>query len=174
MFNALKIPSLSRLVQVGIRDYCPAEKECADQDDRVKVWTDHALASAMYRGTLWHDLCLEIVKALPEQVYISFDIDGLLPSYAPGTGTPVPGGLEYNQALHLLEVLYQSGRRIVGFDLVEVAPSKGDREWNGNVGARLLYRLSNLCLASNRSSFTRTKGRQVTTNAKISTRKPKI
>ena len=174
MFNALRIPSLSRLVQVGIRDYCPAEKECAEQDERVTVWTDHALASAMHRGTHWHDLCLEIVKALPEQVYISFDIDGLRPCYAPGTGTPVPGGLEYNQALHLLEVLYQSGRRIVGFDLVEVAPSKGDREWNGNVGARLLYRLSNLCLASNGSALTRNKGRQAAPKTKNSNRKPKI
>lgn len=151
MFNALQIPTLQRLVQVGIRDFCPAEKELADQDDRVQVWTDHALSSALFVGQPWQALCEEIIQSLPQNVYISLDIDGLQPFFAPGTGTPVPGGLDFNQALHLLEVLYRSGRRIVGFDLVEVAPSKGDREWNGNVGARLLYRLSNLCLASQRS-----------------------
>ena len=81
---------------------------------------------------------------------MSFDIDGLSPDNCPGTGTPVPGGLSYREAVYLLASLVESGRRIVGFDLTEVAPQAGDGEWNANVGARLLYKLANLCLRSNR------------------------
>jgi agmatinase len=54
----------------------------------------------------------------------------------------VPGGLSFDQATYLLRVLVESGRRIVGFDLNEVAPSSNENdEWDGNVGARLLYKL---------------------------------
>ncbi|MFM8960365.1 MAG: arginase family protein, partial [Bacteroidota bacterium] len=148
MFNALQIPSLTSLVQVGIRDYCPAEKELAQEDDRIRSWFDHDLQAANFRGQHWNNLCVDIIKDLPDKVYVSFDIDGLEPFNCPGTGTPVPGGLAYAQAIHLLETLYHSGREIIGFDLCEVAPSKGDREWNANVGARILYKLCNLCLAS--------------------------
>jgi len=58
----------------------------------------------------------------------------------------VPGGLSWHQALQLLRVLGQSGRRVVGFDLCEVAP--GDDEWDANVGARLLYKLAGWAIAT--------------------------
>lgn len=54
--------------------------------------------------------------------------------FCPNTGTPVPGGLEFSQAVLLLDVLVRSGRTIVGLDLNEVAP--GEDEWDANVGAR--------------------------------------
>jgi agmatinase len=92
-------------------------------------------------------MCDEIVERLPEQVYISVDIDGLDPSLCPGTGTPVPGGLDFGQLQTLLERVTERGRRVVGFDLVEVAPRPGD-EWDGNVGARVLYRLCGVALHS--------------------------
>ena len=73
---------------------------------------------------------------------MSFDIDGLSPEYCPHTGTPVPGGFSFDQAGYLLRVLVESGRRIVGFDLNEVAPSSDPTDdWDGNVGARLLFKL---------------------------------
>ena len=87
-------------------------------------------------------MCKEIVGHLPPKVHISFDIDGLESLYCPNTGTPVPGGLSYEQILHLLRVFKDSGKHLLGFDLVEVAPGQDD--WNGNVGARLLYRLCSL------------------------------
>lgn len=59
----------------------------------------------------------------------------------------MPGGLEFEQALYLVLQLVESGRRIIAFDLNEVAP--GDDEWDANVGARLLYRLANLTARSN-------------------------
>jgi agmatinase len=73
-------------------------------------------------------------------VHISFDIDGLDPALCPHTGTPVAGGLSFNRACTLLEILAKSGRTIVSFDLNEVCPGEDD-DWDANVGARLLYKL---------------------------------
>jgi agmatinase len=60
----------------------------------------------------------------------------------------VPGGLTFPEMCHLLETLANSGRRVIGFDLCEVAPAKGDGEWNANVGARALYKLLGCTLRS--------------------------
>jgi len=80
-------------------------------------------------------------------VYVTFDIDGLDPALCPGTGTPVPGGFSYAEAIILLEQLLVRGRKVIGFDLVEVAQS-ANGEWDGNVGARILYELCGVALAS--------------------------
>lgn len=147
MYNALKINKLKKLVQVGIRDICQAETALAAKEDRVAIYYDQDLKEAAFEGKSWAAQAAEIVEQLPEQVYVSFDIDGLDPKLCPGTGTPVPGGLQFEQAMYLLKVVVQSGRKIVGFDLCEVAP--GETEWNGNVGARALYRMANLAGVSN-------------------------
>ena len=85
---------------------------------------------------------IEIIEQLPKHVYMSFDIDGLDPKLCPATGTPVAGGLEFHQAIYLLKKLVLSDRKIIGFDLCEVAPGRDD--WDANVGARVLYHLCNL------------------------------
>ncbi|MBF9255612.1 agmatinase family protein [Pontibacter sp. 172403-2] len=147
MYNALKLPQVKKLVQVGIRDLCQAEAELAQQSNgRVTIFYDASLKENMYAGDSWKKECKKIIAQLPQKVYISFDIDGLDPKLCPGTGTPVPGGLEFEQAVFLIKQLVKSGREIIGFDLCEVAP--GDSEWNGNVGARLLYKLCNWAAAS--------------------------
>ena len=69
------------------------------------------------------------------------DIDGLDPALCPNTGTPVPGGLSFQEASYVMGAVAHSGRRIIGFDLVEVAPDAAGGEWDANVGARLLYKL---------------------------------
>jgi agmatinase len=79
-------------------------------------------------------------------VYISFDIDGLTPHLCPHTGTPVAGGIDFDEAIYILVKLVDSGREIIGFDLCEVGGL--GHEWDGNVGARILYKLSNLAMAS--------------------------
>ncbi|MBO1351992.1 MAG: agmatinase family protein [Hormoscilla sp. GUM202] len=140
MYNAMKILQISRLVQVGIRDVCEAEMAMVRGDRRIVMFDDWQLKANAYEGTTWAAQCQEIISNLPDKVYISFDIDGLNPSYCPHTGTPVPGGLEFNEAIYLLRSLVQSGKKIIGFDLCEVAP--GDDEWDGNVGARVLYKLA--------------------------------
>ncbi len=139
MFNALKIPAVSKLVQVGIRDFCEAEYQLIQRSaGRIRTFFDDDLKSRLNSGNSWEVLCTEIIKELPQKVYISFDIDGLDPRYCPHTGTPVPGGLEYFHAVDLIKAIAISGRTIIGFDLNEVA----GHDWDANVGARLLWQLS--------------------------------
>jgi agmatinase len=147
MFNALKISQITRLVQVGLRDYCEAELQLMKSDNRISTFFDRDNKHQLYNGISWSVICDQIIEQLPENVYISFDIDGLDPKLCPNTGTPVPGGLEFEQSLYLIEKVVNSGRRIIGFDLNEVAP--GSDDWDANIGARLLYRLANMCLVSN-------------------------
>ena len=82
-----------------------------------------------------------MLESLPQHVYLSFDIDGLDPALCPHTGTPVLGGLSFPEVSALLRAVVETGRRIVGLDLCEVAPDPGGSEWDGNVGARVLYKL---------------------------------
>ncbi len=141
MYNAIhEIDNLKRLVQVGIRDLSQDEMNLATQHERIVMFNDEALNEAMFNGKNWQQLCNDIVAELPSNVYISFDIDGLSPDLCPNTGTPVPGGLSFQQATCLLKTLAKSGKRIVGFDLNEVA-SNENNDWDANVGARLLYKL---------------------------------
>jgi agmatinase len=143
MFNALKVPQVGKLVQVGLRDICEDEVNlAAASNGRVVQHTWRQLSAATYRGVTWDAQCDAIVAGLPKDVYISFDIDGLDPSLCPNTGTPVPGGLQYEEAVHLMRKVVESGRRIIGFDLVEVSP--GSSEWDAIVGARLLLKMCNL------------------------------
>lgn len=147
MFNALKIPQVSKLVQVGIRDYCEAENDIVEQSNgRISTYFDRDLKAAQFSGKTWARQCEEIIDQLPEKVYLSFDIDGLDPKLCPNTGTPVAGGFEVEEVLYLLETLVKSGKKIIGLDLNEVAP--GEDEWDANVGARLLYRLCNIMAVS--------------------------
>ena len=147
MHNALQLPNISRLVQVGIRDICDEEIQRANSDRRIVRFDDYQLKANAYEGVIWARQCEEIIAALPQLVYVSFDIDGLSPEFCPHTGTPVPGGLDFNQAIYLIQKLVKAGKTIIGFDLCEVAPGDGD-QWDGNVGARLLYKLSNLMYLS--------------------------
>lgn len=142
MYNALKLSGVSRLVQVGIRDYCDEELDVIKRSmGRVVTYFDEDLKSRLFEGNSWSAICDSIIKDLPENVYISFDIDGLNPQLCPNTGTPVAGGLDFEQAIYLLKKLATSGRKIIAFDLNEVSP--GTDDWDANVGARLLYQLCN-------------------------------
>lgn len=144
-YNVLKEKSVSRFVQVGIRDYCDEEIEMVNNDERISVFFDQDLKENRFNGKLWTEQCDEIVAKLPELVYISFDVDGLDPKLCPNTGTPVPGGLEYFEALFLIKKVVESGRKIIGFDVSET----GNSEWDANVAARIIYKLCNLTGRSN-------------------------
>ncbi len=140
MHNALDLSAIKQLVQVGIRDICEAEIQLVQNEpERITIFFDQHLKEEQFEGIGWATVCENIVNKLPQQVYISFDIDGLQPYFCPHTGTPVPGGLSYSEAVYLIKVIKKSGRKIIGFDLCEVAP--GNDEWDANVGARVLYQL---------------------------------
>lgn len=153
-YNALKLDQVSKVVQVGIRDFCESEAEMIrDSKGRIETYFYQDLAARKFNGEGWDKTCKEIVAKLPQKVYISFDIDGLDPKLCPNTGTPVPGGFEYEEVNHLLTVLASSGKEIIGFDLNEVSPGSASdaldtNDWDGNVGARLLYRMCNLMAVS--------------------------
>jgi agmatinase len=152
MYNALnEVPQIKKLVQAGIRDY--GEDEWAyvkNSNYKIISYFDKEIKDRQYEGQTWKQIAEEIVDKLPQKVFISFDIDGLDPKLCPNTGTPVPGGFETQQVFYLFTKLAQSGRQIIGFDLNEVGV--GENDWDSNVGARVLYRLCNLLMASNPSN----------------------
>jgi agmatinase len=102
------------VVHVGIRSF---DK---DQHDfivsrKVKMFSPLAI---MHK----HDWIKDVLGGLTDNVYISLDIDGIDPAYAPGTGTPEPGGLTYHQLVDLFIAVGKT-HHIVGADIVEVIPN---------------------------------------------------
>ena len=152
MYNvATRIPGVAKIVQVGIRDFCEEEHDLVlASRGRLQTFYDVELARERLSGATWASQCERIVSALPRDVYVSFDIDGLDPALCPHTGTPVPGGLSFHEACMLVATVAGSGRRIVGVDLNEVAPGPEGDEWDANIGARLLYKLIGWMLVSQR------------------------
>ncbi|HSU29244.1 MAG TPA: agmatinase family protein [Chitinophagaceae bacterium] len=149
MFNALKeVPQLVKLVQVGIRDYSGGEFELINEyKGRLITYFERDIKHRQFEGQNWKQITEEIVDNLPDKVFISFDIDGLDPKLCPNTGTPVPGGFETEQVFYLFNTLMKKGKTIIGFDLNEVGV--GEYDWDANVGARVLFKLCNLLVASN-------------------------
>lgn len=150
MYNALaEIPHITKIVQLGVRDYSESEKDYVTNSDKVITYFDRDIKERMFEGDTWKKISDEIIKHLPDKVYISFDIDGLDPKLCPNTGTPVQGGFETEQVFYLFKKILQSGRKIIGFDLSEVGISTN--EWDENVGARVLFKLCNLMVADENS-----------------------
>lgn len=133
----------SRITQVGIRALSKKEASFI-RSAGVRTFYAHAIR----RGDpQWVDRVLE---GLSEQVYITFDVDALDPSIMPATGTPEPEGLNYSECIAIAKRLHESGRRIVGFDIVELAPIKKLHHPN-LTAARLVYKLLNIAFAHDRS-----------------------
>jgi agmatinase len=148
------LPGVSRLVQVGIRDYGKGELDAMKASKgRIRTHFDFDWSRKLDAGARFESVCRDAIKPLPKHVWVSFDIDGLDPALCPHTGTPVPGGFSFHRACALLELLARSGRTIVGFDLNEVCPGPNPKEpeWDANVGARLLYKLCGAAAVSQRS-----------------------
>lgn len=151
MFNVMEDVRPASLVQIGIRDFSPGEYAYIQANSsRIHTYFDLVSKRRMNNGESWTSICREAVEKLPRHVHISWDIDGLSPDLCPGTGTPVPGGLSWDQALTLLAVVAESGRKIVSFDLNEVAEQEDpESDWDGNVGARLLFKMCGWTMVTN-------------------------
>jgi len=144
--NALKLKQISKLVQVGIRDICQEEIDyISNSKGKIKTFFDWDIKQQQFEGKTWATICDEIIAELPENIYITYDIDALDPKLCPNTGTPVPGGFEYDQVNYLINKITESKKKIIGFDLNEV----GNNEWDANVGARILFKLCNFMQKSN-------------------------
>jgi len=87
---------------------------------------------------------LEVVGDGP--CYVSFDVDGLDPTFAPGTGTPEIGGLSTREALEILRGL--KGLNVIGGDVVEVAPQYDATTNTAQAGAQMLFEILSLMVFS--------------------------
>lgn len=140
MYNLLEKSPLSALVQVGIQEFSAQEQAYATtQGTRVRTFYADDLQQKRFMGHSWHEIVSKIVATLPQQIYISVDIDGLAPMYGPHTGTPAAGGLSFAELVYLLRKIAEAGKQILGFDLVEVVPSATGLDQI--LAAQLLYRL---------------------------------
>lgn len=148
MTNVLKIPQVKKIVQVGIREFSGEEHDViVGSNGRVKTFFDEDIKDRQYNGDTWKSIVDDIVKELPQNVYISFDVDGLKPTLVPNTGTPIPGGLEFSESMYLIKTIAKSGRKIIGFDVNEVSP--GVTVIDANVGVFVLWNLSMWAAKSN-------------------------
>ena len=126
------------IVQVGIRAQCKEEFDFIKKN-KIKTFFMRAIRNNKY-GKNWQK---KIVEALNKNVYITFDVDGFDPSVIAATGTPEPGGLFWDETMNFLKQIGKE-KNIVGFDVVELAPSKYHRESNFTT-AKLVYKLLNYC-----------------------------
>lgn len=119
------------LAQYGVRALCDEEVQCRKAHNIICIDAEELVTENMHT--------VELPDDFPEDVYVSFDLDGLDPSEMPATGTPVPGGLSYYQAMHIVESALK-GRRLIGCDVVELAPIVGAEGWDFTA-AQVTYRL---------------------------------
>lgn len=119
------------LAQYGVRALCAEEVDCRARNNVIFIDAEDLVTSNI------HDVTLPV--DFPEDVYVSFDVDGLDAAIMPATGTPVPGGLGYYQSLALVRSALK-GRRCVGLDVVELAPIDGADVWDFTA-AQLTYAL---------------------------------
>jgi agmatinase len=140
MHNILDHPQITNLTQVGVRDYSHEEESLAKTNKKINIFSNNWIKKQLFNGISWTEICKKIISSLPENIYISFDIDVLIPSLCPSTGTPVPGGLGFDEIFHLISLLVASKKTIIGFDLVEVSGNADSID--AIIGTRALY---NLC-----------------------------
>jgi agmatinase len=119
----------TNLVQVGIRSMTDEELEYLNRDQCF-------FAEDIYGTTDWMQKSIDLMG---DKVYITFDLDALDPSIMPATGTPEPGGLDWNTTIRYLRKVFEQ-REVVGFDLVELAPIEGNKASNF-LTAKLYYKM---------------------------------
>lgn len=120
-----------QLFQIGTRAYCKEE-----HDYRVAHTIAHVDGADLSPDTLNH---MTLPEGFPQHIYISFDVDGLDACVMPATGTPVPNGLFWRDAMMLLQRLTQQ-RIVVGMDVVELAPIPNFHAYNFTA-ALLVYEM---------------------------------
>jgi agmatinase len=131
----------SRITQVGIR------AQCIEEARFIKEKGVHTFyANAIRRGIHGRNWQQAVVETLQPEVYITFDVDFFDPAVMPSTGTPEPDGFSYAEALDLLRAMMLAGKKIIGFDIVELAPVEGVSHPD-ILTARLLYKMLNIAFA---------------------------
>lgn len=148
MYNILRdVPQVEKLVAVGVQEFSPIEWERATNDSRVSLYTAQDIWSRQFEGDTWANIVRSIINELPNDVYLSLDIDGLENECSPNRGHLTAGGLGFHRVVYLMERIVASGRRIVGFDITEVVPSIENKA-EMRVVARLLFKMCSIALKS--------------------------
>ncbi len=142
MARVLEFFPTEKLTQVGIRAQCIEEAKFI-KDKKINTF----YASAIRRGLHGVNWQKKVVDTLEEQVYITFDVDYFDPAIMPSTGTPEPDGFMYSETLDIFREIVNSGRKIIGFDLVELSPIKS-LEHSNLTAARLVYKLLNFAFSN--------------------------
>ena len=138
------IPEVSAITQLGIRDYDASEVDFQKKSKKqFHVFKDYDCHKRLFEGDTWKMITTEIVDSLPENVVISLDIDGLSLDLSSASGTPVPGGVTWNQLIYLLECISQH-KTLIGAELVEVRTESDNHIWPTLVGAKIMILLANL------------------------------
>jgi len=132
-----RIRELVPAASVGIRSLSEEEAEHLERNP-APIWSTRQFRAL--QGNFE-----PILAALSGEVFVTFDLDGLDPAIVPATGTPEPGGLDWYEAIDLLRAVARRAR-IVGFDVVELAPIAGQVA-SDFLAARLVYRLIGLALS---------------------------
>ena len=127
--GARRIHESGPLVLVGLRSMCPEEREYLTQE----------AIPAFYWPPNDVNYVQEVIDNLGPSVYVSVDLDVLDPALMPAVGTPEPGGMNWQQVTNLLQKVGES-RKIVGFDVSELAPNEGPAACS-YTAAKLVYKL---------------------------------
>ena len=144
-----------KITQVGIRAQCREEAEYI-RTHAVHTFYANAIRRGMH-GSSWQE---RVVDTLAEEVYVTFDVDYFDPAIMPSTGTPEPDGFFYSETLDLFRALIKSGRKIVGFDVVELAPIDGFSHPD-ILTARLIYKMLNFAFAEHVPEYPRIRAERV-------------
>ncbi len=134
-----------RIAQFGTRTYCEDERDVR-RAYNITAYDAHLFTDPSNPFPKGKDIETLLPMDFPNDIYISFDVDGLDPSIIPETGTPVPGGLQLYQSLGLLRHILV-GRNLIGFDVVELAP-KENSHVSSFAAATLVYKLMGLAVTN--------------------------
>jgi agmatinase len=124
-----ELPTIKRVVSVGIRSMSKEELPRLNRADTF-------FAQEIDENPLWID---QVLEKLAGPVYITFDLDVFDSALMPSTGTPEPGGLNWNQALKILKRVARE-KSLVGFDVVELLPRPCNPAPD-YLAAKLIYKL---------------------------------
>lgn len=140
MARVVEFYPAEKITQVGIRAQCIEESRYI-KENNVKTF----YASAIRRGLHGQDWQKAVVDSLGDVVYCTFDVDYFDPSIMAATGTPEPDGFMYSETIDIFRRLKKSGKKLIGLDVVELAPSEYHAHCDLTT-ARLIYKILNLCI----------------------------
>ena len=126
-----RLGELAPVIPVGVRNLSKEEADFIGRSGQKIIFAGQIIKQPR--------LIEDVISSLGENLYVTIDLDVLDPSIMPAVGTPEPGGLGWYDILYLLSAL-ASKKKIVGFDVVELAPIP-DEIYSDFLAAKLIYRL---------------------------------